>query len=60
MLTRGGEHSEKDIPSEIDKAKTKFPNVSIRYLWPINSLAVAGFLREQISIFEERRDEKNE
>ena len=53
MLTRGGEHSEKDIPTEIEKAKEKFPYVSINYLWPISSLAVAAFLNQQLVIFED-------
>jgi hypothetical protein len=54
MLTRGGEHSEKDIPKEIDKARERYPNISIKYLWPIDSFAIANFLKEQISLFEER------
>ncbi len=48
MLTRGGNHSEKDIPKEISKAKKRFPKVPITYLWPYDSLSIAEFLSQEI------------
>ncbi|PWI48132.1 hypothetical protein CEE45_08180 [Candidatus Heimdallarchaeota archaeon B3_Heim] len=48
MLTRGGDHSEKDIPEEVSKARMKFSAVSIRFLWPYNPLSIAHFLSQQI------------
>ena len=48
MMTRGGEHSEKDIPEAIERARKKFPNTQFSYIWPFNISKVAAFLAEQI------------
>ncbi len=48
MMTRGGEHSEKDIPEAIERARKKFPNTQFSYVWPFNISKVATFLGEQI------------
>jgi sirohydrochlorin cobaltochelatase len=48
MLTRGGEHAEKDIPEELDKARLIYPQLSITYAWPCDSHAVAEFLHQQV------------
>ena len=48
MMTRGGEHSEKDIPETIERARKKFPNIQFSYVWPFNISKVAAFLAEQI------------
>ena len=48
MMTRGGEHSEKDIPEAIERARKKFPNTQFSYVWPFNISKVAAFLGEQI------------
>ena len=48
MMTRGGEHSEKDIPEAIERARKKFPNIQFSYVWPFNISKVAAFLAEQI------------
>lgn len=48
MMTRGGEHSEKDIPKAIERAKKKFPRIQFSYVWPFNISKVATFLAEQI------------
>ena len=48
MMTRGGEHSEKDIPEAIERARKKFPNAQFSYVWPFNISKVAAFLAEQI------------
>ena len=51
MMTRGGEHSEKDIPLRIEEFKKIYPNIEIVYAWPFNSNKVAYFLNEHISRF---------
>ena len=48
MMTRGGEHSEKDIPEAIERARKKFPRIQFSYVWPFNLSKVAAFLAEQI------------
>ncbi|MBN2146593.1 MAG: CbiX/SirB N-terminal domain-containing protein [Anaerolineales bacterium] len=48
MMTRGGEHAEKDIPAAIRRAQERRPGAAIRYLWPFETQAVADFLSEQI------------
>jgi len=48
MMTRGGEHSEHDIPVAIAKARAAHPDVEFLYVWPFDTTDVAGFLAEQI------------
>ncbi len=49
MMTRGGEHSEVDIPTSIRKAQNQHPKVAIQYVWPFEVSEVAKFLSEQVS-----------
>ncbi|MFQ5543277.1 MAG: sirohydrochlorin chelatase [Nitrospiria bacterium] len=49
MMTRGGLHSEKDIPSAIQNVQKTCPQTSIVYAWPFASLEVATFLNRQIT-----------
>jgi sirohydrochlorin cobaltochelatase len=51
MMTRGGEHAEKDIPAKIEYFSKRYPKVEITYAWPFDTLQVAKFLSEQISRF---------
>ena len=48
MMTQGGEHSEKDIPEAIERAKKKNPNIDYSFVWPFNTSKIAAFLAEQI------------
>ncbi|MFX0074789.1 MAG: sirohydrochlorin chelatase [Candidatus Hermodarchaeota archaeon] len=48
MMTRGGEHSEKDIPEAIERAKKKNPGINFTYVWPFSMNKIAEFLAEQI------------
>lgn len=50
MMTRGGEHSEIDIPEAIKRAKEKFPDIDFTYIWPFNTMDIAKFLSEQIRL----------
>jgi len=44
MMTRGGEHSEVDIPDAITRAQKAHPGVDIRFAWPFDPEDVARFL----------------
>jgi sirohydrochlorin cobaltochelatase len=52
MMTRGGEHSEKDIAQAVKKAQGKYQSVKFVYAWPFETSEVAGFLASQIKKFE--------
>ena len=52
MMTRGGEHSEKDIAHAVKKAQEKHPDVRFVYAWPFETSEVARFLASQIKKFE--------
>jgi sirohydrochlorin cobaltochelatase len=51
MLTRGGEHAEADIPTAIESARERFPNIHFTYCWPFDSNDIAHFLATQIHRF---------
>ena len=51
MLTRGGEHAERDIPAAIVRARAAFPGVSFVYAWPFEGEAVLRLLTEQVRRF---------
>ena len=48
MMTRGGEHSEQDIPAAVERARARHPGFSIRYVWPFDMAEIAQFLATQI------------
>ena len=52
MMTRGGEHSERDIPASIRTAQNNHRQVDFQYIWPFDVSEVAGFLAEQLKRFE--------
>ncbi len=51
MMTQGGEHSERDIPAAIGRAKERHPDVPIVYAWPFEPQDVARFLALQVERF---------
>jgi sirohydrochlorin cobaltochelatase len=51
MMTRGGEHSEVEIPAEVEEARRRHPGTRFAYVWPLDSAEVAGFLAAQIDRF---------
>jgi len=51
MMTRGGEHSEVDIPAAVQTSQTQHPEISILYIWPFKISEVAKFLAAQIIDF---------
>jgi sirohydrochlorin cobaltochelatase len=48
MMTRGGEHSEVEIPATVRRAEARHDGVSFRYVWPFETKEVARFLAAQI------------
>jgi sirohydrochlorin cobaltochelatase len=44
MLTRGGEHAERDIPLALERARRSHPHVELEYAWPYPVDAIARFL----------------
>jgi sirohydrochlorin cobaltochelatase len=51
MITRGGSHSEKEIPEELHALCSKHPNIDIQYAWPFSMDAFALFLTTPIKEF---------
>ncbi len=49
ILTRGGEHAERDIPAVIQAVQEQHPDVPIRYAWPFASEDVARFLASRLA-----------
>ncbi|UCE73854.1 MAG: hypothetical protein JSV56_12675 [Methanomassiliicoccales archaeon] len=51
MMTRGGEHSEIEIPKAIELAQKLDPGIPIVYAWPFDVSELAQFLYSQIKRF---------
>jgi sirohydrochlorin cobaltochelatase len=51
MLTRGGEHAERDIPEAITRARVAHPGVTFAYAWPFPDEAILGLLADQVRGF---------
>ncbi|MCS6863294.1 MAG: CbiX/SirB N-terminal domain-containing protein [Abditibacteriales bacterium] len=51
MMTRGGGHSEVDIPTAVQRAQARHPQIPIVYAWPFDVGEVAHFLSQQIYRF---------
>lgn len=56
MMTRGGEHSEVDIPQAVQRAQERHRGVSFHYVWPFDPAAVADFLAAQLTASTIRSD----
>jgi sirohydrochlorin cobaltochelatase len=54
MYTRGGVHSETEIPEIVAELKSAYPGVDVRYVWPFELPAVAAFLAGEIARVESR------
>jgi sirohydrochlorin cobaltochelatase len=52
MITRGGSHSENEIPEEVSALSLKHPNIVIQYAWPFSIDAFALFLITHIKAFD--------
>ncbi len=51
MLTRGGEHAERDIALAVERARGRHPGIEIIYAWPFETRAIARFLADQARRF---------
>lgn len=51
MITRGGSHSENEIPEELMALSQKYPDIDIQYAWPFSMDAFALFLTTHIKSF---------
>jgi sirohydrochlorin cobaltochelatase len=51
MMTRGGNHAERDIPAAMDRFRKLHPEVQVIYTWPFDTGQVAKFLSDHISRF---------
>ncbi len=51
MMTGGGDHSEIEIPAEIDHLRKEFPQVDMVYAWPFDPDAITGLLANQVRRF---------
>lgn len=48
MFTRGGVHSECEIPAIVARLEKEHPGVRLRYAWPFPEKAAAAFLAAQL------------
>jgi len=51
MTTRGGSHSEFEIPQIVEKLKARFPEVEIVYAWPFDPVQVAELYARHLHKF---------
>jgi len=51
MITRGGSHSEQEIPEELELMRKKFQEVDIQYAWPFDMETFALFLSSHVKMF---------
>lgn len=49
MLTKGGVHSEVEIPETLGELRARLPNVTLRYAWPFDVNAIAALLLSTIA-----------
>jgi sirohydrochlorin cobaltochelatase len=52
MLTPGGEHSEVEIPAQVEGARDRHPGIAFVYAWPYAMAEVASFLARRIASLE--------
>ncbi len=52
MMTRGGQHTEKDIPAKVNAFNLMYPQIKFVYAWPFDSAYIARFLADHIAAFE--------
>ncbi len=50
MMTRGGEHAEREIPAAVQAAREVHPHTLFIYIWPIETKAIAEFLASQVAL----------
>jgi sirohydrochlorin cobaltochelatase len=51
MMTRGGDHSEVEIPAVVKRFQERHPEIKVIYAWPFSLTDIARFLARQITNF---------
>jgi len=51
MITRGGSHSEREIPEELEVLRKKYKDIDIQYAWPFDMDTFALFLSDHVKSF---------
>ena len=54
MVTRGGSHSEVEIPEEIEVLRNKYKELDIQYAWPFDIDTFGLFLATHIKVFDSK------
>jgi sirohydrochlorin cobaltochelatase len=54
MYTRGGLHSEREIPEIMESLRRRHPNISVHYCWPFDLGNVAQMLASEVNKIEGR------
>ncbi len=49
MMTRGGQHAERDIPEAVDRARARHAGEAFEYVWPFPVSDIAAFLAIQVA-----------
>jgi sirohydrochlorin cobaltochelatase len=52
MITRGGSHSEVEIPEELEALSEKYPDIDFQYAWPFSMDSFALFLTDHVKNFQ--------
>jgi len=52
MITRGGSHSEREIPEELEAMRKKYKDIDIQYAWPFDMDTFALFLSSHVKMFD--------
>jgi sirohydrochlorin cobaltochelatase len=51
MMTRGGAHSEVEIPAMVKRFREQHPEIKTVYAWPFDTTDITRFLAKQIAYF---------
>lgn len=49
MIMPGGSHAEKEIPEEVNRMRSKFPNKEFHYIWPYPMENLAHFFSNALT-----------
>ncbi len=52
MITRGGSHSEREIPEELEALRLKYRDIDIQYAWPFDTDTFALYLASHVRTFD--------
>ena len=52
MITRGGSHSEREIPEELEALRLRYRDIDIQYAWPFSVDTFALYLATHVRTFD--------